>query len=156
MNNRRVSLIIGLLVTILAITSILVCFAPAFGADSAGYADTRGNVFQIMFGYQGKNAIPALIVAFVLQCVAVLFGLLGAFLPARLGGINLGVAALLLIVSGVLFLFAPNFYSSANASSIVPIAGETIGNGTGILLTSIFSIVSGVIGIYGGYRSFKA
>ena len=156
MNNRKVSIIIGLLVTVLAVTAILVCFASAFGADSAGYADTRGNVFQIAFGYQGKNAIPMLITAFILQCVAVLFALFGAILPARLGGISLGIAALLLIAGGVIYLFAPSLYQSANAASIVPVAGETINNGSGILLTSIFSIVGGVIGIYGGYRAFKA
>ena len=156
MNNRKLQIIIGLLVTILAVTSILVCFASAFGADSAGYADTRGNVFQIMFGYQGKNAIPMLITAFVFQCVAVLFALFGALLPGRMGGMVLGLASLLLVAGGVIFLFAPMLYQSANASTIVPVEGETISNGSGILLTSIFSIVAGVIGIYGGYRSFKA
>ena len=87
--NRKVSVIVGLLVTVLAITAILVCFASAFGADADGLADTRGNVFQIMFGYQGKNAVPLLIVAFVLQCVGAFFALLGAIVPGKLGGINL-------------------------------------------------------------------
>ena len=156
MNNRKLSIVIGLLVTALAITAILVCFASAFGADSSGYADTRGNVFQIMFGHQGKNAIPMLIVAFVFQCVAILFGLFGALLPGRAGGIALGVTALLLLAAGVIYLFAPGLYQSANAGLITPIEGEGINNGSGILLTSIFSIVGAVIGIYGGYRSFKA
>lgn len=156
MNNRRVSIIISLLVAILAVTAILVCFATAFGADSAGYTDTRGNVFQVMFGYQDKEAIPALIAAFVLQCIAILFAIFGAILPGRAGGICTGIGALLLVVAGILFLFAPGLYQSANAATIVEIEGESIYNGSGILLTSIFSIVAGVIGIYGGYRSFKA
>ena len=156
MNNRKVSLIIGLLVTVLATTAILVCFATAFGADSAGYGDTRGNVFQIMFGYQGKVAIPMLITAFVLQCCGAFFALLGALLPGKIGGGNLGLAAILLVAAGIIYLFAPGLYQSANASSIVPVAGESINNGTGIILTSVFSIVAGVLGIYAGYRRFKA
>ena len=154
--NRKVTVIVGLLVTVLAITAILVCFASAFGVDADGLADTRGNVFQIMFGYQGKNAVPLLIVAFVLQCVGAFFALLGAIVPGKLGGINLGLASLLLIAGGVIFLFAPTLYEAANAKNIVPIPGASISNGTGILLTAIFSIAGGVIGIYGGYRTFKA
>ena len=156
MNNRKVSIIIGIFIAILAVTAILVCFAPAFGADYQSYGDTRGNVFQIMFGYQNKVAIPVLIVAFILQIVAAVFALIAAIIPGRIGGINFGIAALLLIVAGILFLLAPQFYQSANAGTIAPIEGQTITNGTGTLLTGIFSIVGGVVGLYAGYRAFKA
>ena len=156
MNNRKLSVIIALLVAVFAIVAILVCFAPAFGADVDGYGDTRGNVFNIIFGYQGKNAVPMLIVAFVFECVAVLFALFGALFRGRLGGINLGLAGLFLIAGGIIFLFAPQLYQSANAGIIVLIPGQKISNGSGILLTGIFAIVSGVLGLYGGYRSFKA
>ena len=156
MNNRKVSIILGIFLAIVAIVAVLVCFAPAFGADYQGYGDTRGNVFQIMFGYQGKEAVPLLIVAFVFQLVGILFGLLAAIMPGKLGGINFGIYALLMVAAGIIFLLAPQLYLGVNGSSIAEIEGQTFTNGTGILLTGIFSIAGGVIALYSGYRAFKA
>ena len=154
MNNRKISIVIGLLSTVLVIVSILVMFATAFGAsDNMGNPSSHGNCFNVAFGYQNYDAIPLLIVAFVFQCVAAFFALVGSFIPGRIGGIALGFAGLLAIVGGVVWFFSPNLFIGTNGN--IPEA-ETVVNGVGSILTGIFAAVGGLIGLYGAYRTFKA
>ena len=154
MNNRKFSIIIGLLSAILVIVSILVMFATAFGAsDNMGNPSSHGNCFNVAFGYQGYSAIPLLVVAFVLQCVGAFFALVGSFLPGRIGGIALGLGGLLAIVGGVLWFFSPNLFVSVNGN--IPEA-ENVINGVGSILTGIFGALGGLVGVYGAYRAFKA
>ena len=154
MNNRKVNIALGLIVAVLSIVSIFVLFATAFGSsDYSGHPSTLGSCFNIMFGNQGFDPVPGLIVAFVLQCVAAVFALVGAILPGRLGGINLGVAAICAAVAGVLWLMAPNMFSSVNP---ITETAESVAHGTGTILTAVLCLLSGLLGLYGGYRSFKA
>lgn len=153
MNNRRIHIILGIIVTVLSVVSVFVLFATAFGSsDYSGHPSTLGNCFNIMFGSQGFEPVPGLIVAFVLQCVAIFFGLLGAILPGRIGGISLGLTAILLAVAGVLWLMAPSMFSKIN---VIAAQAETITQGTGTILTAVLCFLGGVLGLYSGYRSFK-
>ena len=154
MNNRKVNMILGLVATVVAIVSVLVLFATAFGAsDVASHPSTLGSCFNVMFGNQGFNAVPMLIVAFVLQLVAAFFMLIGAILPGKLGMFGLGLAGVCLAVAGVFWLMAPNFFKGANTVSADV---EAVVNGTGTILAAVFSFLGALLGLYGAYRTFKA
>ena len=74
MNNRRTQIALGLLTAALAIVSIFVLFATAFGAsDSVGYPSSYGSCFKVMFGTSAIENVPLLIVAFSLQIAAAAF-----------------------------------------------------------------------------------
>ena len=155
MNNRKVTIIIGIVATVLAVVSIFTLFATCFGASDspAGHPSTLGSCYDVMFGKQGFNPVPALIVAFVLQIVAAVFMLVGAILPGKLGMFGLGVGALALVVCGILWLLAPTFFLSVNKISA---SAEIVVSGTGNIVTAILCFVSGVLALYGAYRAFKA
>lgn len=154
MNNRKVNIVLGLVATVAAIVSILVLFATAFGtSDSAGHASTLGSGFQVMFGQSGFDAVPLLIVAFVLQCVGAFFALVGAILPGKLGAIGLGVTAICLVAAGIMWFLSPSLFSGINKLSA---EAESVVLGTGAILGATFSLLAAVISLYGAYRSFKA
>ncbi len=153
MNNRKVHIALGVIVALLSIVSVLVLFATAFGnSDYSEHPSTLGSCYNVMFGYQGFKPVPGLIVAFALQCAAILFAIIGTILPGRIGGGCLGLTAILLVVGGILWLTAPSMFSSIN-----PIAAqaETVVHGTGTVLTAVMCLLGGVLGLYGAYRSFK-
>jgi len=153
MNNRKVSIVLGIIVTVLAIVSVFTLFATAFGAsDAPGHPSTLGSCFDVMFGKQGFSAVPTLIVAFVLQCAAIAVGIVGAILPGRIGGITLGVAAALLVGAGIIWFMSPSLFSAINPLSSW---AETVSLGTGSILTAVFCLVAALLGLYSGYRSFK-
>ena len=154
MNNRKVNIVLGALVSVLAIVSILVLFATAFGAsDYSGNPSTLGSCFDVMFGKQSFNGIPLLVTAFVLQIVAAVFALFGAILPGKLGSFGFGVTTICLLAAGIMWFLSPSLFLGAN--TLNPEA-ETVVLGTGSILGAIFSLVGGVLGLYGAYRSFKA
>lgn len=154
MNNRKVNIILGLIASVAAIVSVLVLFATAFGAsDIVSHPSTLGSCFNVMFGSQNFNAVPMLIVAFSLQVAAIFFMLLGAILPGKLGVGGLGLAAILLVVAGILWLNAPNFFAGVNTVSADV---EKVVNGTGTILAAVFSFFAAVLGAYGAYRLVKA
>ena len=155
MNNRRTQIALGLLVAALAIVSIFVLFATAFGAsDSVGYPSSFGNCFKVMFGTSAVENVPLLIVAFILQIVAAAFAILGAIFPSKIGGGILGFASILLIGAGVLWALAPTLFLSRNppAQNVV----ENVVHGTGTILAMVFTFLPGVLGLYAAYRTFKA
>ncbi|MBE6127516.1 MAG: hypothetical protein E7182_06040 [Erysipelotrichaceae bacterium] len=153
MNNRKVNIVLGILVSVLAIVSVFILFATAFGkSDYSDHPSTLGSCFNVMFGNQGFEPVPGLIVAFVLQCVAILFALIGTILPGKIGGLSLGIAAASMVGGGILWLLAPSMFSSIN-----PIAAqaETVTHGTGTILTAVICFLGGLLGLYGGYRAIK-
>ncbi len=155
MNNRRTQIALGLVTAALAIVSIFVLFATAFGAsDSVGYPSSYGSCFKVMFGTSRINAVPLLIVAFSLQCAGVLFAIVGAIFPGRLGGIVLGFASVLLVAAGVIWIFAPSLFLGQNADLVTPV--ENVVHGTGTILAMVFTFVPGLLGLYSAYRTFKA
>ena len=149
--NKKVKLAFGILTALCGIIAVLVLFSTAFGAGAYGYGSTRGNGYQIMFGYQDKAAVGALIAAFVLELVAIGSALFGLFMPGKISMFNLGVSAILLIVGGILFLNAPNLYVAVN-----PVTNEYPVNGTGTILNAVFCFIGALLGLYGAYRIRKA
>lgn len=155
MNNRKVNIIIGIVAAILAIVSIFTLFATCFGpSDSpASHPSTLGSCYDVMFGKQGFNAVVPLIIAFVLQIVAAVFILIGAFLPGKLGMFGLGIGAIAVVVAGILWLLAPTLFLGVNTMTA---EAETVVSGTGNIVTAILCFVGGVLSLYGAYRAFKA
>ena len=150
--NRKINSVFGLIVSAAALIAILVLFSTAFGSDPTyGSASTRGNGFQIMFGYQGSNVVVPLVIAFCCEGLAILLALFAALPLGKLSMFGLGGAGILLAVGGVLFLMAPTFYSQVNS-----IITETPTNGTGTILNAVFSFLGALIGLYGAYRVSKA
>ena len=156
MDNRKVNIILGLIAALSAVISVFILFATAFGpSDAASNPSTLGSCFDVAFGTSqtGLNAVPALIVAFVLQLVAVVFGLIGALLPSKAGGIALAIGALSIAVAGVFWIISPGLFRSANPS-ITP-ASENVVLGTGTILAAVFCFLSTLLGLYGASRAFK-
>lgn len=154
MNNRKLNIALGLLSSVLAIVSILVLFATAFGdtGDSgASFPSSMGSGFDVMFGSQGYSAVPLLIVAFVLQCVAAVVALIGGILPGKLGLFGFGITALLLVIAGIFWLCGPSSFQAINN-----VRAEKITNGTGTILAGVFCFVGALLSAYGGYRNAKA
>ena len=150
--NRKINLVFGLLVSAAALIAILVLFSTAFGSDSTyGVASTRGNGFQVMFGYQDRAVVVPLVIAFVLQAVAILLALIACIMPGKISMFGLGIAGICLAAGSVLFLMAPTFYVQANA-----ITTEIPANGTGTILTAVFGFIGALLGLYGAYRVSKA
>ena len=149
--NRKVKIIFGLIVALFATIAVLVLFSTAFGAGAYGYGSTRGNGFQVMFGYQGKSAVPALIVAFVLELVAIFSAFVGMMMPGKISMLNYAFSAVLLLVGGILFLNAPSLYTAIN-----PVSYEIPVNGTGTILNAVFAFIGAALGLYGAYRIRKA
>ena len=150
--NRKINLVFGLLVSAAALIAILVLFSTAFGSDSTyGVASTRGNGFQIMFGYQGKVVVVPLVIAFSLELLAILLALFACIMPGKISMFGLGIAGICLAAGAVLFLLAPSFYVSANA-----ITTEIPTNGTGTIMNAVFGFIGALLGLYGAYRVSKA
>lgn len=153
MNNRKVHIALGLIASILAIVSVLVLFTTAFGdSDTMGNPSSLGSCYDVMFGAQEYSAVPLLIAAFVMQCTAIAFGLLGTFLPGKLGAFGLGLTALLLVISGVFWILAPTAFLGVNSVSA---EAEIVQAGTGSILAIVFCFLGGLLSLYGAYRSFK-
>ena len=106
-----------------------------------------------MFGKQGFSAVVPLIIAFVLQIVAAVFILIGAFLPGKLGMFGLGIGAIAVVVAVILWLLAPTLFLGVNTMTA---EAETVVSGTGNIVTAILCFVGGVLSLYGAYRAFKA
>ena len=155
MNNRKAQIALGLITAALAIVSIFVLFATAFGAsDAVGYPSSYGSCFKVMFGTSAVNAVPMLIVAFVLQCVAAVIAIIGAIFPGKLGGMVLGFAAVLLVVAGIFWAMAPTLFLGQNKDLVTPV--EVVTHGTGTIMAMVFTFLPGLLGLYSAYRAFKA
>ena len=153
MNNKRFKIILGIATTVIAVVAIMFGFASAFG-DFRSYPASRGTMFQVMFGHQGYENVPALIVSFVFLIVAAVFALISSFLPGKLGLIGFG---LLLIAGGVIIFFTPNLFVSANAEiiSAESLKENPITAGLGVYGMGIISIVGGVAAAYCARLSIK-
>ena len=143
--------LIGLVADICAIVAIFTLFADAFGGVG-DYPSSRGNVYQVMFGYQGVDAIPGLIVAWVLLLVAILVILFGCFLPSKIGGLTLGVGAVICLAGSIMLFFVPQMFASV-ANKVMIEEVPTIG--VGLIVSAIFGILAAVIALFGARSAMK-
>ena len=117
--RQKSNIIIGIAMTIFTAVAIFLLFLPMF--SNGDFGAERGNGFGVIFGAaQGGtlNAVPLLIVAFVLECVAIIGGIVAAAMAGKAQGLALGIVSALLIASGIIFLFSVSFYKAANADAL--------------------------------------
>ena len=152
---KKTKMLIGLVAAICAIVAIFTLFAAAFGGVN-NYPSSRGNVYQIMFGnYQGYDAIPGLIAAWALLLAGAFSLLIGAFLPSKLGGLVLGIGALVTLAAAIMFFFGPQFYLAV-INNGQPVAEENPVLGYGLIFSAIFAILGSVMGLFAARTAFKA
>ena len=145
--------LIGLVATVCAIVAIFTLFADAFSSGVKDYPSSRGNVYQVMFGnFQGYDAVPGMIVAWVLLLVAALFILVGSFLPSKIGGLTLGIGAIAAVAGSIMFFFAPGMFEAVVGKEILI---EKPGVGVGIIVSAIFGILAGLIALFGARSAMK-
>ena len=142
--------------SIFTAVAIFLLFLSMF--TNGDFGAERGNGFEVIFGAANNgsyNAVPLLIVAFVVECVAIISSIVGAAMVGKLQGIVLGSTGLLLIVSGVLFLLSVSLYKGANADLITGNA-DTLALGAAPITNAVLVFIGGLLGVYGGYKAFKA
>ncbi len=153
--RNKTNLLLGVVVAIAALVAIFTLFAPGFGSVD-DYGSTRGNGFEILFGVESRsyNAVPLLIVAFVLVCVAVLTALVSAFMPGKLAMITFAITGVLLAAAGIMFIFAPALFKSANPN--ISESAEAVKLGAGFITSMIFAFIGALLSLYGAYETKKA
>lgn len=153
MRAKNNLMIAGIMILFSAI-ALLVLFSdlffvyPEFGGE-------RGSAYFILFMYweQDYNPTIPLIVAWCLQCVAVLALFAVPFLKEKPQAITLGVSGLLLIATAVTFLCAVPIYQWAQGDIIQETASMSISYAP--ICNAIFAGIAGLLGIYAGYTTFK-
>ncbi|MCQ2742188.1 MAG: hypothetical protein MJ239_02685 [Bacilli bacterium] len=161
--NKKTQIIIGIGTAILAAVAVFVCFANCFkSGDGAGYPS--GTCFDIMFAphnvnrdphsYVAPYAVPGLIAAFVLQCVAFLFAFIGAALRGKVASVVFGIVTLLLAGAGIIWLMANKLYIGVNP--LTPGYEPNIVLGAGAICSVVFSFAGAALAALGAFRSFKA
>ena len=154
--RQKSNIIIGIAMTIFTAVAIFLLFLPMF--SNGDFGGERGNGFGVIFGTaQGGtlNAVPLLIVAFVLECVAIIGAIVAAALAGKAQGLALGIVSIILIISGVLFLLSVGLYKAANAD-VLSANAENLTLGGAPIANAVLVFLAGLIGLYGGYKSFKA
>lgn len=151
--NRKANIVLGIFTALMALVAIFVLFAYAFN-DSQSLNFEGSNVFVTMFGSDtlGRAPVPGLIVAFVLQIVAVLFGLISGFLPGKASAISFGITLVCLVTAAILYLNGIALFEAVNPAHSDQDAKVL---GVGLILTSVFSFIGAVTSLYGAYSNFK-
>lgn len=160
--NKKTQIIIGIGVAILAAVAVFVCFANCFQSGDGSYPSA--SCFEIMFAPHNINrnpnnrvapyAVPTLIIAFALQCVAFLFSFIGAGLRGKASALVFGIVALVLIAAGVLWIMSPSLYTAVNP--LAPGYAPNLSLGAGAICSVVFSLVGAALAALGAYRSIKA
>ena len=145
--------LIGLVAAVCSIVAIFTLFADAFAGVSGEYGSSRGNFYQIMFGnWQGYDAVPGMIIAWVLLLVAAVVLTLGSFLPSKLGGLVLGVGALVVLAGSIMLFFAPAMFTAVANTTFIE---EAPAIGVGIIVSAVFGILAALIALFGARSAMK-
>lgn len=158
MKSKKLNLFLGIVVTLCALVAIFGLFGEAFGKIGNVPAG-RGSAYDLIFQYEkhGYNSMPWLIVGFSFLVCGAVTGLLSAFLPVKIGAISFGLTLLLLVASGVIFLFGKDiFLAAGTVSGATDEDTALLSIGTGFILPAVFGFVGGALSLYGAYSSFKA
>lgn len=146
--------LIGLVATVCVIVAIFTLFADAFSSGVKEYGSSRGSVYQVMFGnWQGYDAVPGMIVAWVLLLVAAAFVLIGSFLPSKIGGLALGIGAVASLAGSIMFFFAPGMFSAVTGRAEFLTEAPSIG--VGIIVSAVFGILGALIALFAARSAMK-
>ena len=156
MKSSKMKLFRGVVVAICAIAAIFGLFGNAFADGKT--PDPHGSIFDLMLHAEqhGYNDMPLFGVAFGFLITGGVFGLVGAFLPRKIGGLSLGIAALFLIGAIVILLNAKEILVSAGTIKDGLEIIDAEGLGIGVILPTVFGGLGALLGAYGAYVGFKA
>lgn len=131
-NNSGI--VVALITAIFAVVAIFCLMAPGF--DEASW----GTGFIVSFGAQSKAtvAVPALIIAFVLEIVAAVFALLFVAIRNKARTIVILFAGVCTLVAGILFLLSKTFFLSANGFT----SYTDFKVGAGFITTAVFDFLA--------------
>ncbi len=144
--------VLALATSLFALIGICVLFADAFNIPNWGTG------FEAIFGLEKANTTLCLglFIAFLCDCLAILFPLLSFFIKGKgRGGLYLFVAALG-IAGATLALFAKQFFvaSNANIRWVDPLEGEIANSlklSTAFITNAVFMYIVGALGLIGAY-----
>ena len=148
-------MILGVVITLLALVAILCLFATGI-SDASGENASRGSAFYAIFGNEAANlpTIGILVTAFVLQIVGATFALISSFAPGKLGMIGFWASAILLVAGSAIMLFAalPSYRKAVDISE----SAWELKLGVGFILNGVFGLLAGLLGLYAGNQVRKA
>ena len=164
MKSKTTNILLGSAILVFATVAILVLFTSMFNYQD-DYGAGWGSGFGVIFGTaQNKSfhAVPLLIVAFSIEILGGLLGILSPFFSRKIGMILNIVSAACLIAAGVLFLFSVSLFLGANKDSveltklIQNSSGKALTLGAAPITNAVFAFLGGLIGVYGAYSSLQA
>ncbi len=151
--NRKVNVLLGLGVALMAAVAVFVLFSYAFN-DSQDLNYNGASVFTAMFGNTDRRigAVAGLIVAFSFALVGFVLAIAAGVFKGKLSALLFGLTFAFLLAAGILFLNGANLYNAVN-----PYTGQdSISLGSGSICTVVFAFVGALLSLYGAYSNWKA
>ena len=151
--NRKVNVLLGLGVALMAMVAVFVLFSYAFN-DSQDLYYNGASVFTAMFGSKEHELglVPGLIVAFSFELTGFVLGIASGIFKGKLSALLYGLTFAFLLTAGILFLNGVNLYNAVNAYHGV----DTISLGSGSICTVVFAFIGALLSLYGAYSNWKA
>lgn len=151
--NRKVNVLLGLGVALMAAVAVFVLFSYAFN-DTQDLGYNGASVFTAMFGNKDRNlgAVPGLILAFSFELAGFVFGITAGIFKGKLSALLFGLTFAFLLTAGILFLNGVNLYNGVNAYHGM----DSISLGSGSICTVVFAFVGALLSLYGAYSNWKA
>ena len=151
--NRKVNVLLGLGIALMAAVAVFVLFAYAFN-DSQDLNYNGASVFTAMFGNSDRRlgAVPGLIVAFSFELTGFVLAIAAGIFRGKISSLLFALTFAFLLTAGILFLNGVNLYNSVNAYH----GADSMSLGSGSICTVIFAFVGALLGLYGAYSNWKA
>lgn len=153
--NNHGNTILVLITSLLAIISICVLFADAFG-DDAG--PVWGTGFETIFGYESRNTVfcTGLFIAFLCDCLAIILPFASFFVPEKGRSPLYLLTAVISIAGATIVLFAKPLFIAANTGNIFNgDLGTEVSNsltlGTAFITNAVFMYATGALCLIGAY-----
>ncbi len=168
MKSKTTNILLGTAILVFAAVAILVLFAAMFNYQD-DYGAGWGSGFGVMFGtaqHKSFHPVALLIVAFSVEIVGGLTGIVAAFMERKIALILNIVTAVCLIAGGVLFLCSVPLFLGANSDSIELVKmidnAKAAGSpnpltlGAAPITNAVFAFLGGLLGVYGAYTGLQA
>lgn len=154
--NKKTNAIIAVISCVLTVVAIFVLFATCFKAGD--YGSEYGTVFGVMFGSNTSyKAVPLMIVAFSVYCLAFVTVIAAALLNGKTSMIVFIATAALLIFAGIVFLLSPTLFRAVNPASVGQDDSKDLilQLGAGPITSAVFAFLSGAMCLFGAYNASK-
>ena len=155
--NRKVNVILGLGIALMAAVAVFVLFSYAFN-DSSDLNFNGASVFNAMFGSTDHeiNAVPGLIIAFSFELAGFVFAIAAGIFKGKMSSLLFGLTFAFLLTAGILFLNTVNLYMAVNPYAPHTEGVDVVSLGSGSICTVVFAFVGALLSLYGAYSNWKA